>query len=52
MVKYHPFGINLALDKMKEMGYGNIVIQPVPCFTEEKDFSQIDWYRVIGQKPA
>ncbi len=49
---YHPFGINLALDQMKEMGYDNIVIQPVQCFTEEIDFSGIDWYRVIGQKPA
>ena len=48
---YHPFGINLVLDKIKEMGYGNIVIQPVPSFEEEKDFSKIDWYRVIGQKP-
>lgn len=49
---YHPFGINLALDKMREMGYDNIAIQPVPCFMEEKDFSKIDWYRVIGHKPA
>ena len=49
---YHPFGIDLALDKMKEMGYGNIVIKPVPCFMEEKDFSKADWYRVIGEKPA
>ncbi len=49
---YHPFGINLALDKMREMGYDNIAIQPVPCFMEEKNFSKIDWYRVIGHKPA
>ena len=49
---YHPFGIDLALDKMKEMGYGNIVIKPFPYFTEEKDFSKVDWYRVIGEKPA
>ena len=38
--------------KMKEMGYGNIVIKPFPYFTEEKDFSKVDWYRVIGEKPA
>ena len=49
---YHPFGINLALDKMKEMKYGSIVLQPLPCFTGEKDLSEIDWYRVIGQKPV
>lgn len=47
---YHPFSMNLALDKMKEMRYENIVIQPVPCFAEEKDLSKMDWYRVIGQK--
>ncbi len=49
---YHPFRINLALDKMKEMGYDNIAIEPVPCFSEQRDFSKIDWYRVIGQKTA
>ena len=50
--RYHPFGISLALDKMKEMGYGDIDIQPFPCFIGEKDFSKMDWYRVIAQKPA
>ena len=49
---YHPFGISLALDKMKEMGYGVIVIRPFPCFIKEKDFSKMDWYRVIAQKPS
>ena len=47
---YHPFGINPVLDRMKEMGYGGIVIRPVPDFAEEKEFAQIDWYRIIGQK--
>lgn len=50
--RYHPFGIDLALNKMKEMGYGNNAVQPVPCFMEEKDFAKIDWYRVIGQKSS
>ena len=47
---YHPFGINLVLDKMKKMGYTEIDIKPVPFFMEEKDFDEIDWYRVIGKK--
>ena len=47
---YHPFGINLVLGKMKEMGYIDIDIKPFPIFTEEKDFEKIDWYRVIGKK--
>ena len=48
---YHPFGINLVLDKMKKMGYIDIDIKPFPIFMEEKDFDKIDWYRVIGKKP-
>jgi hypothetical protein len=51
MFFYHPFGINLVLDKMKEMGYTDIDIKPFPIFMEEKDFDKIDWYRVIGKKP-
>jgi len=38
---YHPFGINLALDKMRKMEYDNIAIQPVPCFMEEKTFLKL-----------
>ena len=48
---YHPFGINLVLDKMKKMGYIDIDIKPFPIFMEEKDFDKIDWYRIIGKKP-
>ena len=47
---YHPFGINLVLDKMKKMGYTDIDIKPLPISMEEKDFDKIDWYRVIGKK--
>ena len=48
---YHPFGIDLALDKMKDLGYVDIAVSPVPCYADEKEFSRMDWYRVIGQKP-
>ena len=48
---YHPFGINLVLDKMKKMGYIDIDIKPFPIFMEEKDFDKIDWYSIIGKKP-
>ena len=47
---YHPFGINPVLEKLKNMGYSDIVIRPVPCLMGEKEFTQIDWYRLIGQK--
>ena len=47
---YHPFGIDLALDKMKDLGYVDIAVSPVPCYADEKEFSGMDWYRVIGQK--
>ena len=48
---YHPFGIDLALDKMKDLGYVDIAVSPVPCYADVKEFSGMDWYRVIGQKP-
>ncbi len=48
---YHPFGIGLALDKMKDLGYVDIAVRPVPCYADVKEFSGMDWYRVIGQKP-
>ena len=47
---YHPFAKDMAVDRMKEMGYGEIVLLPFPCNSPEQDFSKIDWYRVIGRK--
>ena len=47
---YHPFPLELATAKLREMGYGAPEVKPVPCFFPETDFSKIDWYRIIAQK--
>jgi hypothetical protein len=49
--QYIPFDKDMVIQKMMEMGYAHIRIRPVPCEKDETDFSKIDWYRVIGQKP-
>ena len=48
---YHPFGLDLALDKFKAMGYTEIGISPFPVSLKTKDFSEMEWYRLIGRKP-
>ncbi|MBQ7492767.1 MAG: class I SAM-dependent methyltransferase [Clostridia bacterium] len=50
--RYHPFAKNMALNKMRDMGYTNLKLRPVPCEIQENDFEKIDWYRVIGRKPV
>ena len=48
---YHPFGLDLALDKFKAMGYTEIGISHFPVSLKTKDFSEMEWYRLIGRKP-
>ena len=48
---YHPFGLDLALDKFKAMGYREIGISPFPVSLKTTDFNEMEWYRLIGRKP-
>lgn len=48
---YHPFPLELVEGKLHELGYGPIKLMPVHSQNPETDFSKIDWYRVIAQKP-
>ena len=48
---YHPFPLKLITDKLSELGYGPVCVRPFPCSVPETDFSQIEWYRLIAQKP-
>ncbi|MBO4470704.1 MAG: class I SAM-dependent methyltransferase [Clostridia bacterium] len=48
---YHPFGLDLALDKFKAMGYTEIGISPFPVSLKTTDFNEMEWYRLIGRKP-
>lgn len=47
---YHPFGLDMILRALDEMGYGGVEIRPVPCWVPETDFEKIDWYRLIARK--
>lgn len=49
--RYHPFPLELAEKKLREMGYGPMALSPVPSSHPETDFDKMDWYRVIAQKP-
>ena len=49
---YHPFKLEMVLQALAEMNYGNIEIRPVPCEIPETDIDRIDWYRLIAQKQA
>jgi ubiquinone/menaquinone biosynthesis C-methylase UbiE len=49
---YNPFPKDMTIEKMEAMGYTDIEIKPFPCNVPETDFDKIDWYRVIGHKPA
>ena len=48
---YHPFGLDLVLDKFKAMGYTEIGISPFPVSLKTTDFNEMEWYRLIGRKP-
>ena len=48
---YHPFDLDLALDKFKAMGYTEIGISPFPVSLKTTDFNEMEWYRLIGRKP-
>ncbi len=48
---YHPFPLGLVEKKLSELGYGPICLRPVPSSDPETEFSRMDWYRVIAQKP-
>ena len=47
---YHPFELDMILQTLSEMRYGNVEIRPVPCEIPETEFEKIDWYRLIAQK--
>ena len=47
---YHPFPLGLVEKKLKALGYGPMEWQPLPCFSQERDFDKVDWYRAIAQK--
>ena len=48
---YHPFSLDPVLDKLKALGYTDFEIRPVPSGFPAKDFSEMEWYRLIGRKP-
>ena len=47
---YHPFGLEMILHALSEMGYGSVELRPVPCNMPETDFDKMDWYRIMAQK--
>ncbi len=48
---YHPFPRKLIDDALADLGYRSAELRPVPSNFPETEFSKIDWYRVIAQKP-
>ena len=48
--RYTPFPLEIARRKLREMGYGEPEVKPVPSFAPETDFENMDWYRIIAQK--
>ncbi len=48
---YHPFPRKLIDDALAGLGYHSIELRPVPSNIPETEFSKMDWYRVIAQKP-
>ena len=48
--RYTPFPLEIARRKLREMGYGEPEVKPVPGFASETDFENMDWYRIIAQK--
>lgn len=47
---YKPFSLALIKEKLKEMGYGSIEVKAYPYEKTERDFEEIDWYRLIARK--
>ena len=47
---YHPFSLQIILEKLKDLGYEEPVIRPLPWETGEEDFGKMDWYRLIAKK--
>lgn len=48
---YHPFPRKLIDVALADLGYRSVKLRPVPSSFPETEFSKIDWYRVIAQKP-
>ena len=48
---YHPFPRKLIDDALADLGYHSVELRPVPSNIPETEFSKMDWYRVIAQKP-
>ncbi len=48
---YHPFPRKLIDAALADLGYRSVELRPVPSNFPETEFSKIDWYRVIAQKP-
>ena len=47
---YHPFPEKLAEDAIRELGYEDIELKPVPWNYPEKELEKMEWYRIIGKK--
>ena len=48
---YHPFPRKLIDDALADLGYHSVELHPVPSNIPETEFCNIDWYRIIAQKP-
>ena len=44
-----PFGIDLVKDTLRELGYTDFVVKPLPYFND-MDFVEISWYCLRAQK--
>lgn len=47
---YFPVRRKLLLDKLEEMGYGDIQVMCHPAFYENVDLSRVAWYCVLAKK--
>ncbi len=45
-----PFSIDLVQSVLKELGYQDVVIKPLPYF-QDQDFEDIGWYCLRARKP-
>lgn len=47
---YYPFSKDIAIKKLKEMGYENIEILCFPAQFPMVEFERVDWYAVMAKK--
>lgn len=48
---YYPLSRHLIVNKLAQMGYGDIEVMRMPAFAKTADLEKVDWHTIIARKP-